>query len=232
MNFASTAELSKRHTHKYSSPNTSFCRPWRPCYRKESCDYCWGRYRDFIVVQFLFFLDQWGWDWLVTLTFHGFRGTGTEALALLADVRKTLLAKAFRGRRYFAVAAAEPTLRSQNGNAVEWLPHFHIVVSGLVSRHGIKAALGKVPPHLLEGLRVRIWLGKDGYFQSEKDAEDLAGYLLDQNVLPALRIPLPSQGSFRIKPYKMRLITATKGFRTGRPHLLVHIELWRSGHEC
>ena len=203
----STDILDIKNTHNFSFPNieTRICWPQRPCNRELECYWCWKRKVRFFIKQFVFFGQHWGFESFVTISLTGFKGTHSEGILLAAEVRKRLHAHLVKNRKYVSIISV--TRESP-------LPHYHLAVTGTVAEEKLKRidrALKKILP-----AKIKLKKHVAHITPSTRSLLTLARYLMIQNV----------QVSMIHRPRGLRIMSASQGFKTGRPQKIEIIEWW------
>lgn len=172
------------------------CTMRRPCYRLLHCVQCRKNHRGYLRLQTSAVSSKWGLDAMLTVTITSFAGDFKRGLSEILNVRKAL--SRLIGRQTSSIAFTVVAANSQKPNC--WVPHIHYLVSGNhVDR--VKSFLCRKFGNLKFAVHNLIADPIKGGIVG------LVSYCLDQNYYPLL---------FQ-RPRRVRLITASRGYRTGRP---------------
>lgn len=186
--------LDKKNTDNYPS---AWCYPRRQCGRIATCPYCWNRTRSFVLGEFEKMGAEWNLTKMVTASVLGQSLIVIDALFLLGELRKSILRRLVRDQiKYVSVAAI---------GRVRFTPHIHLALATEATNDELKRFIKNRLRHFAPELNYAIHIRP--IFQTPYDLRRMGGYLLDQNVRPYLRL----------RPRRMRLITASRGFLFRRP---------------
>lgn len=194
-----TDQLNLQSTHN-GTQHRRFCWPERQCYRLLECKYCWRRQSKHIRDQLQFFAQHRGWTHFATLSLLGSDLDARGSLRAIGNFRRLLHRRLFKSQSYFSLIAVGPT---ETG----WVPHFHIVSTDFLTHAAFKEAMSRIPKCEWQGMRPNLCI------KAVTDAKGLGSYLMEQNLRPTLRL----------RPRRLRLITASRGFLAGRPRSLKHL---------
>ncbi len=185
-------ELLYKYTHN-SSRFVGFCSKRWPCFRDQACNYCWNRRRKYVVDQVIQSGEAWGLHQLLTINPSYSRGNPIDDLQSLAELRSKLHPALQRLKsKYVTVASLKVGSRI--------IPHLHSL-TGALSANTIRNSL---PPEIWSGLNINVRPIRMPY---EANLKKVTGYILDRN----LRETMP------FRPKGFRLISSSRGIRTGRP---------------
>lgn len=182
-----------------------FCWNARPCRREMECDYCWSRKSEFIRCQIAFFFGQWGWEKFATLSLIGLDANPHCGLKTIAAFRKQLHPRLFKGELYFSLIALAPSFSG-------WVPHFHMLGTGSITKSFFNDVIELIPENAWNGSRPNLNI------KPITNIDGLGSYLMEQNLRPTLSH----------RPRGLRLMTASRGFLTGKPKSLNHLLLLES----
>lgn len=195
--------LINKNTH--NAPNRRICWKKRPCYREIECQYCWNRKRSFITKQVQYLSVHWNLRSFITIGFDRVSAHPTNALMQLAEIRRNLHKILFKKKKYISLIVVEENI-SRSPPTIT--PHFHIIAQGQFSRALVKQKTELARRRSFIGSKSNINIREIGPLII--DTKKLAGYLMDQNYRKCLGI----------RPKGLRLMTASRGFYTGRPRHL------------
>lgn len=205
----SPAELIRYNTRNSASP--TICWPRRPCYREVRCVHCQRRRRHFFRRQLAYFGVLWDLSVFYTITATRFTGNEREALQLLQQVRTACFHSFLRKVKFVSVMSCHSEPHEFGRLTV---PHFHMVLDEDPTPPRIRAALRKAYSRIEWNLQAKP------IDPTSRNLKRLGGYLMDRNY----QVTLPHRLS------RQRLITASRGFLTGRPQPIPHIDAWEAGH--
>lgn len=198
-----------RYNTRNSAPPT-ICWPKRPCYREVRCVHCQRRRRRFILRQLAYFGVLWNFSAFYTITATRFTGNEREALGILQQVRTACFQSFLRQVKFVAVVSCHSGPHEFGRSTV---PHFHMLLDEAPTPMKIKKALRKAYARIEWNLQVKP------VDPTTRNLRRLGGYLMDRNY----QVTLPHRLS------RQRLITASRGFLTGRPQPIPHVDAWEAG---
>ncbi len=192
----------------YITPNSTQalnqCYLKRPCNRIKTCSRCWKKYRLFILKQARYFRVEWGLNIFVTITVLK-TNQPSNGIKELNALRKTFNRRLTKKTKYLNVISIKIREGQEFEGYTELIGnvHFHYLMSNTMTKLEIKKML-----NMKCNVNIRL-------ADHEVGIQQAAGYMLDQNLRPTL--------DFR--PQRARLITASRGFSTGKPRKL-HFEAY------
>lgn len=189
---------------EYTPNSQNWCSNKRPCYRKAKCKYCWNRFRKFIIRQAQHFFHEWDLTNHYIIVFEQ-SNDPTEALYWLNGLKAQFMRSLARNAKYLCVTSLS-VQEEQDSDGCYYpatCPHFHMVISTKLSESLLAQIVQKCIPDIRFDSKIIHISTLQGFI-------NVVGYLLDQN----LRI------SLKYQPPKLRLITASRGWRTGKPRNL------------
>lgn len=205
-------ELFDKNTHNSDAKNRRFCWIKRPCFRIHECTYCWNRRRKYFIEQLKYLGIIWDLKQFITIHFCNSETFSAEScLAELSKIRSYLHPKLFKCHKYISCIAVV-------GVHSKFSPHIHILCSSLNTKDSIMKALKKCPNSLGDfDINIRAIYGP-----KRLSLARLGGYLMDQNFRKSIPWLYP----------RCRLLTATRGFKTGRPTKRHNLYLMHEDFPC
>lgn len=192
----------------YNTPNSRHnCSNKRPCHRKDKCKYCWSRFKKFIKKQARHYYHPWDLTNHCIINILYRYCDPADALYSLNEIKSFFIKELGRTAKYLCVTSLAVREERTPWGGIELIihPHFHLIVSTKISKKNVRRIIEKALPHIRFRVKI-IYL-----CNSEACAEE-AGYLLDQNLKVTLKYRVP----------RIRLITASRGFKTGKPQRAVY----------
>lgn len=179
-----------------SKDKNLFCMKKKPCWRLQKCNICWARSFKYYEKQIESVFDFWSLAEFVTISINQPMPFDEDTFKKLKQLRQKLTKQIGRKGKYVFVF----TLVNMSD---QFKPHFHAIVSPIN-----KAKLDFIMTKYGSKIKYKISIVKIsngvGFFKQK------LWYMLEKNLYP----------SFKAKPHRLRLFTASKGFYTGRPRNL------------
>jgi hypothetical protein len=191
MNVVSNTKLNK-NTQVGTIANRTFCWNDRPCYRYQTCDYCWNRRVGYLMKQIDRVCTEWNLKQFVTVDVDLEDLHYKEQLLVLIKLRPKVQRELRKYSKYISVVAIK--IADDLTTA-----HYHILTTDL-DKQQFKKKMKKQIPY-------------NTNIQFEKFYNDSVG-----NLKKCLfYLLLNWRESLKFKPSKKQLLSSSKGFYTGRP---------------
>ncbi len=190
-NVISNSKLNKNTQDRTISKRT-FCWNERPCYRYQSCDYCWRRRVSYLMKQIDRVCKDWNLKQFITLNVELTDLHYKDQLLVLIKLRPLVQRELRKHSKYINVVAIKITDDLATA-------HYHILASDL-NQHVFKEKMKK---HIPFNTNIHF---KRLYNDSIGNLKMCLYYLL-----------INWRESLIYKPKNKQLLSASKGFYTGRP---------------
>lgn len=191
-------ELGYRINKSHNSAKSIFvCSSRRSCKRISTCLECWQVYRHHLIGQIVTACLTLNFRRFYTWSFPAFQyGKKDGLLWISKEVRPKLYECLQRQKSaYISQVAIQPI-------GPDTVPHFHILGEAWIRTLAIRRCIARLEDK--HGIELDT---HTSYPKTVPDFENLAGYMLDKNLLPSLPF----------RPANVRLLTATQPTRLGWP---------------